>query len=395
MRIIYSSSDPKQTSLLSNFLKSKGIENLVETSKGGDWGSPDYGVTSSSLWVIEEDTLDEALKWSEEFKKNPNNSQFLLSESHLKSILEPLEKTLKAIPNPVPNLESNAETSYSGMGFITLYIMISCILLFLYASMTIPEVTKLPRGIPFTPVVTAPINKMLMYDYPKAYEIIDQVVATYGIEKIQNPETLPPQGVALLNKFFETPYWQGLYDQLILSMKDRKANLSYFTAPLFEKIKEGEVWRAFTPALMHASFFHIVFNLILFVILGKQMENKIGSPRYLLFILLAGIVSNTAQYLMTGTSFLGISGVVCAMIGFIFVRQKIAAWEGYQFSSVSLSSVFIFIMLMFVIQIISYFTEIYLDVDLSPGIANTAHMSGLLFGMLLGLTNVFKLKNIQ
>jgi len=258
--------------------------------------------------------------------------------------------------------------------------------------MTPSEITKYPADMPYATFTTAPINKVLMYDYPKAFEIIDEVVSTYGFEKIQNSGELPPEGQALVEKFHNTPYWQGVYDNIILYFQNAKSPWN-FTAPLFEKIKTGQIWRLVTPILMHGSFFHIVFNLILFVILGRQMENKIGSIKYLIFILLAAIFSNTTQYLMTGTGFLGISGVVCAMIGFIFVRQKLAAWEGYQFSSVSLSSVFIFIMLMFCLQIISFFVEIYFKTNLSPGIANTAHLSGLFLGMILGFTNLFKLQN--
>jgi len=392
MRIIYSSIDQKQTSLFSEFLKNKGIENQFEAIKGSDWGSSDYGTTTCHIWVIDEDHLDEALYWRDEFLKKPDDPEFKVSESKLKILQDKAQQKIKDFSPKNVNLTSEEPAIYSGMGFITLYILISCIMLFLYASMTTPDVKSLPQDIPYAPVLTPTINKLLMYDYPAAYDYIDEIINKFGISKIQDLKELPPDGMTLLKKYQETPYWQGLYDKIVAKIQDPSTGWN-FTAPLFERIKEGEIWRLFTPALMHGSFFHLVFNMILFVILGKQMESKMGSPKYLIFILLAALLTNSSQYLMTGTGFLGISGVVCAMIGFIFVRQRIAAWEGYQFSSVSLSSVFIFIMLMFFLQIISFIIEIYYHTEISPGIANTAHLSGLVFGMLIGFLDAFKVKN--
>jgi GlpG protein len=391
MRIIYSSNDQKQASHFSNFLKSKGIDNQLELISNTDWGHADYGTTTGHVWVIDEDRLDESLKMRDEFQNNPNSPEFKVSESKLKSLLDPLDQTLGKIQHPRAAFESGRE-EIPRMGYVTLYIMLTCIMLFLLASMTSTEVTKYPANLPYAPFTTAPVNKMLMYDYPKAFEVVDEAIKTYGVEKILHPQNLPQEGIALLEKFHNTPYWEGIYDNIVLYFQNDKSPWN-FTAPLFEKIKAGQVWRAVTPMLMHGSFFHIVFNLILFVILGRQMENKIGSLKYLIFILIAAIFSNTAQYLMTGTGFLGISGVVCAMVGFIFVRQRRAAWEGYQFSSVSLSSVYFFIMLMFGLQVISFLVEIYFKTNLSPGIANTAHLSGLGLGMILGFTNLFKVQN--
>ncbi len=382
MRIIYTSNNAKESTIFSNFLKSKGIENQLEIDTGRDWGSPDYGNTVCRIWVIDEDYLEDSLKWTEEFKKDPSNPLFTILENPLKGILEPIEQAMKKA-----NSEEDVPTET--LGPITLYITMTCILLFLLASMTTPQFTAVPKNAPHTPFGTAPINKTLMYDYPKAFEQVDEIIKTNGLEKTEDLSKLP---INTFNKVNQTPYWKGVYEKVILYLQNNKAKIN-FDAPMFEKLKEGQYWRLFTPALLHGTIFHIFFNLFLFVILGKKMEKKLGSFQFLLFIIITAIFSNTAQYLMSGVNFLGISGVICAMIGFIFMRQRFAPWEGYQFTSISLGSVLVFIGMMLILQLFAFAYEVLSKEVITAGIANTAHIAGLFIGALIGLTNIFKLKN--
>lgn len=390
MRIIYSSTHPKEAETLSNFLKSKGIQNNLETNSNHDWGNPDYGITTSSIWVIEEDTLEDALKWKDAFEKNPKDPQFDIPESKLQVIFEPIKESAaegeKLIKLGLKNGQENRR-----MGPLTLYTLIFCILLFFFSGSELPNIEKFPENIPAAPLVTPSGNKILMYDYPQAFELTDELVSRFGIDKVQNPALLPEDGQALVAKINKTPYWQGIYSKIVAYLQNHRTSIA-FTEPMFEKIHEGQVWRLVTPIFLHGSLLHLIFNMILFVILGKQIERKIGFLKFFLFIAITAIFSNTVQYLMSGSNFVGISGVICAMIGFVFMRQKKAAWEGYQFTSISLSSVVVFIALMFFLQLIAFFTEIVFNESLSPNIANAAHISGLFIGFLLGRLNFFKLQ---
>ncbi len=393
MRIIYSSNNQKQALGLSKVLKSQGIENQLDSEVNNDWGSPDYGVATCRLWVIDEDSVTNAIKIRDEFESNPEDPKFKISESMLKGLLESSDESSNETKAPLAKfgLKSNEEES-SKMGFVTLYILITCIMLFFFSGITTPEITKIPENIPYSPVISAPVNKILSYDYPKAYEITDDLINRFGLDKLENKNAVPAEAANLMAKINQTPYWHGFYDKIVHHFQHPEAPWD-FSEPMFEKIKEGEIWRLITPILMHGSILHLAFNLILFVILGKQMEKKIGSLKFLIFVLITGIFSNTAQYLMSGTNFLGISGVICAMIGFVFMRQRYVPWEGYQFSSISLSSVVVFIILMLFLQIIAFLIEISFNHNISPGIANSAHLSGLFIGLLLGQLNYFKLQN--
>src|SRR5262249_3368053 len=158
---------------------------------------------------------------------------------------------------------------------------------------------------------------------------------------------------------------------------------------------EGEIWRLFSPALLHLNVFHLFFNMIWLVVLGKLIEEKIGSWRYLFFVLFVGVVSNTAQYLMSGPNFIGISGVIVGMLGFIWARQQRAAWEGYNVLPGVISFMFFFILAMLGIQVFAFIMQVLWNQSFMPAIANTAHIVGGITGYLLGCMNAFSLKTTK
>jgi GlpG protein len=77
------------------------------------------------------------------------------------------------------------------------------------------------------------------------------------------------------------------------------------------------------------------------------------------------------------------------MLAFIWTRQKIAAWEGYQIDRLTLIFMLIFIISMALIQLLSFFLEKSFDLAFSPNIANMAHLTGGLMGFLLARLNFF------
>lgn len=98
---------------------------------------------------------------------------------------------------------------------------------------------------------------------------------------------------------------------------------------------------------------------------------------------------------MSGANFLGFSGVLCGMLTFIWVRLRHTPWEGYQLPEVTIGLMIFFILAMFVIQLLSFFTEFHNLASFSPGIANTAHLSGAALGILLGFLPFFSWRAIK
>lgn len=383
MRLICTLDDQHRAYALSTFLIHHGIENQLELITNTDWGSNEYGTATCHIWSFDEDQLEPALQYVNEFLQNPDDPRFY---AYMQENPPPFKESAL---NPEGPNQKEIPMSTNQLGTLTSAILIICILLFMTASLTAPTVTHLPpASIPYTPILSAPISKELMYDYPQAYEIVDRIISTYGTEALVHTETLPPAGQELLQKFYKTPFWHGFYEMVVTHLK--KPDTSWqFDAPMFEKIQQGEVWRLFTPVLLHHDIFHIFFNMIWLVILGKQMEQRLTKGRYLLFILIAGIISNTAQYFMSGANFIGFSGILCAMLAFIWVKQRNSPWEGYQLERGTIALIAFFVLFMLTLQIASFIVEISSDTSFFIGIANTAHLVGAATGFALAKSNYF------
>jgi len=404
MRLIGMLHDIDQAKLFSSFLAKEGIENELEIEQNKDWGSDLYGTCVCRLWIKEEDQLGQSTELFALFQQDPAAQRFR-SDIALKRTgsragwveplyVKPQEKAaaedgpLGALPRGRARPTGRGRLVAIG-GALTIYFILGCTLLFIISIATAPSTPITPSSpIPSQFVMASSITKQLLFDYPHAYELFDELIATYGIDKLEKPSGLPEAGVHLLEQYNITPYWDGVYPALLAVMKKEKAPQS-LSAPLFEKIRQGEVWRLFTPILLHADIFHLLFNMLWLAVLGVQIEHRLGPRRYLFFIAATALVSNVAQYLMSGPNFLGFSGVLCAMLSFIWVRQARAPWEGYQLQRSTIAVIALFIMAMFSFQLLAFFLQIWGYQSFAPGIANTAHLSGAAIGALLALVPLF------
>lgn len=389
MRLIGTYKDQKLAHEISDYLQRYGIQNQLDVEINKDWGSANYGDITCRLWVIEEDQLPEAVDKIEKFLKDPDHALANQPPAQKNWLQEPLREKIKESSKMIR--EKKAQVNQMGLGTITTGIVILCTILLLISSLTTPQVNAIPENLPHNVLLTPPINKALMYDYPHAYSLMDKIINAYGLESFQNPEEMSSQEKVLLATFNKTLYWKGFYEKLI-NYFNKKESPFDFQAPMFEKIREGQFWRTLTPIFLHYDIFHLFFNMIWLIVLGKQMEQRLGPSRYILFIVITGILSNTLQYFMAGPNFIGFSGVLCAMLTFIWVRQKRAAWEGYQLQTSTFTFIMVFIIAMFGIQLLSFLLEIFNKASFSPGIANTAHLSGAALGAILGRLDFFAYK---
>lgn len=137
------------------------------------------------------------------------------------------------------------------------------------------------------------------------------------------------------------------------------------------EIKQGQVWRLWTPMFLHLSLMHILFNMLWFRDLGYIIEYKFGRNDLLIMMGITGLLSNLMQYLVSGPQFGGMSGVLYAMLGYIWVYKKID--DQFEFPlpkrDVGLMIGWLFLCL----------------TGLLGPIANTAHAGGLFSGMLYAL----------
>jgi GlpG protein len=134
----------------------------------------------------------------------------------------------------------------------------------------------------------------------------------------------------------------------------------------------AEPWRLFGPAFFHFSWLHIVFNTMWWWQLGGSIEKILGKGILINLFLSSAIVSNLGQFFVSGANFGGLSGVVYALVGFIWWTDYLAPEKGLHLSKPIIGFLLFWLLLGFV--------------DLLPvNVANTAHLLGLVSGCFYAL----------
>src|SRR5262249_59186858 len=104
--------------------------------------------------------------------------------------------------------------------------------------------------------------------------------------------------------------------------------------PLLPELKRGELWRVVTPAFIHISEWHLLFNMLCLIWLGTQLERRYGTGRFALLVLLMAVPSHLCQYFFPAVSlegwrpvvaqpmplFGGMSGVLYGLFGFVWMK---------------------------------------------------------------------------
>lgn len=135
-------------------------------------------------------------------------------------------------------------------------------------------------------------------------------------------------------------------------------------------IQHGEIWRVWTPVLVHFGFLHLIFNLMWLRDLGGAIEWREGSRKFLWLVLVIAAVSNAAQYFVSGPLFGGLSGVVYGLLGYVWLRGRFDPASGYFLHPSTVTMMLIWFVLCFT--------------GVLGGIANTVHAAGLATGCAWG-----------
>lgn len=128
-----------------------------------------------------------------------------------------------------------------------------------------------------------------------------------------------------------------------------------------------------SPMLLHAGILHLSFNMLWLWEFGRRIEARQASWAMLILIMVLALVSNTAQYLFSGSIYFGgMSGVVYGLFAYIWMWQLFDPAKNLNLPI----NLVIFMLLALVVL-----TMIGLE-----AIADTAHVAGLLCGVLYGAT---------
>ena len=154
---------------------------------------------------------------------------------------------------------------------------------------------------------------------------------------------------------------------------------SRYLSPTFLEISNGQLWRLLTPIFLHFGIWHILFNMLWLYVLGNQVEQRDSSRYLLLFVIVSGILSNVAQYLVSGPGFGGFSGVVYGLLGYVWMQGRFNPRRGYEIDNFTI----IFMIAWLILGIVGALGNI----------ANSAHLFGLITGLIWGLIATGQLGN--
>ena len=156
---------------------------------------------------------------------------------------------------------------------------------------------------------------------------------------------------------------------------------SLYSGSGFPEILSGQIWRLFTPILLHANIWHLLFNMMWLFQLGQMLERERGALYMIYLVLLSSGLANIGQYLVSGGNFVGMSGVVFALFGFVWAKSRLEFNQNYFLSPFTVG----FILVYYLLCVWGFFGNI----------ANTNHGVGLCVGMVWGFFSTGYLKNIR
>jgi GlpG protein len=152
-------------------------------------------------------------------------------------------------------------------------------------------------------------------------------------------------------------------------------------------LKQYQWWRIFTPMFLHGDPFHLIMNMLALVSLGRLTERLEGMTRYALLILLFALGSHLPQGLLPSNlfginglsgspNFVGISGVIMGLFGYIAVKTYLRPDLGIALAPSAYIMVAVILFIGFAGDIAGKVGNLHM--------ANFAHLGGLLTGLLLG-----------
>lgn len=144
----------------------------------------------------------------------------------------------------------------------------------------------------------------------------------------------------------------------------------------------------FTSMFMHGGLLHIGSNMLFLFIFGDNVEDNMGSLKYLVFYLLCGLGADFAQIILGGPDSvipnLGASGAIAGVLGaylILFPHARVRALIPLGlFSTITAVPAIIMIGLWIVTQFFSVFVA---GEQAGGGVAYWAHIGGFIAGAIL------------
>lgn len=158
----------------------------------------------------------------------------------------------------------------------------------------------------------------------------------------------------------------------VLTFIAQLAFSSFTDAFLLDENAWQQPWRFVTAIFLHGDIGHLLYNMFALGLFGSVLERLIGEKRFLLVFFVTGIIANVISVNFYPAS-LGASGAIFGVIGaLIIIRPLLMVW------AVGVP------MPIFIAGILWAFGDIA-GIFAPSNVGNIAHLSGLGFGLILGL----------
>lgn len=138
-------------------------------------------------------------------------------------------------------------------------------------------------------------------------------------------------------------------------------------------------WRWFSHILLHFSLLHLVFNLLWWWYLGGAVEKRLGSGKLFVIALISALLSGWMQAKFSGPWFGGLSGVVYALMGYVWLRGERDPESGIFLQRGLMAFAILWL-------VIGYFGAF------DGPIANAAHATGLAVGLAMAFVDTRQIK---
>lgn len=140
-----------------------------------------------------------------------------------------------------------------------------------------------------------------------------------------------------------------------------------------------------TSMFMHGGWMHLLGNMLFLWIFGDNVEQAMGTLKFLLFYLICGILASGAQILMDPSSeipSLGASGAISGVLGaymVLFPKQRVRVLVGRAVTQMPALAV---IGLWIVLQFVNGIGQLA-QTEQTGGVAYAAHVGGFVAGLVL------------
>jgi len=152
----------------------------------------------------------------------------------------------------------------------------------------------------------------------------------------------------------------------------------------------GAIFNIFTSMFMHAGLAHIGGNMLYLWIFGDNVEDRLGSFKYLFFYIIGGFVASVTHIITNPGSQIptvGASGAIAAVLGaylVLYPSQKVLTLIPLGFwLRMTLLPASVVLGLWFVLQLFQGVVSLGMPDDIG-GVAFWAHIGGFVSGVVLG-----------